>query len=125
MAASSVFVGVPKVWQQTLSVANTALDGTGTLADVLTAGASGSRIDRVRIKASATTTAGVIRLFIYDGTNTYFYKDVLVTAATPSTTVQSWEADITLSLDLPATWHLKASTHNAEAFKIFALGGDY
>jgi hypothetical protein len=125
MAASPVFAGTPKVWQQALSVANTALDGTGTLADVLTAGASGSRLDRVRVKASGTTTVGMIRLFIYDGTNTYFYKDIPVAAVTPSASVQSWEADVTMAMDFPATWHLKASTNNAETFKIFGLGGDY
>jgi hypothetical protein len=125
MAASSVFVGTPKVWQQALSAANTARDGTGTLADVLTAGASGSRLDRVRIAASGTTTAGVIRLFMYDGTNTYLFKEILVDAITPSATVKAWDADVTIGIDLPATWHLKASTHNAETFKIFGLGGDY
>lgn len=124
MAASPAFIGTPKVWQQALSVANTALDGTGTLADVLTAGTNGSLIERVRLKASGTTTAGMIRLFLYDGTNTYFFRDILVSAITPSATVQSWEGDITLNYPIPGTWHLKASTHNAEAFKIFVIGGD-
>jgi hypothetical protein len=125
MAAAPVFVGTPKIWQQALSVANTATDGSGTLADVVTAGSLGSRIDRVHVKASGVTTAGVIRLFLFDGTNTDFYKDILVDPITPSATVKSWEGDATLSLDLPVNWHLKASTNNAEAFKIFAHGGDY
>lgn len=125
MAASPVFVGVPKVWQQALATANTARDGSGTTADILTAGASGSRIDRVRVVASSTTTAGVIRIFIYDGTNTYLIKEILVSAITPSATVAVWEADCDLNINLPATWHLKAATHNAETFKIFALGGDF
>ncbi len=64
MAASPVFVGTPKVWQQAIATANTARDGTGTLADVVTAGASGSRIDKIRVVASGTTTAGVIRIFL-------------------------------------------------------------
>jgi hypothetical protein len=126
MGASPQFIVNPKTWMQTLSVGNTALDGTGTLADVMTAASSiGSRIDRVHIKASGTTSAGMIRLFKYDGTNTYFYRDILVAAITPSATVQAWEGDLTLSVDLPPNWHLKASTHNSEAFKIFAHGGDY
>lgn len=126
MSASPVFVGTPKVWQQALSAANTARDGTGTLADVLTSGTNGSRIDKVRVVASGTTSAGVIRLFLYDGTNTYLIKEMLVDAITPSTTVKVWEGEATFvdGLVLPTTWHLKASTHNAELFKIFAQGGD-
>lgn len=126
MAASPVFVGTPKVWHQALSAANTARDGSGTLADVLTAGTNGSRIDKIRVCASGTTTAGVIRIFLYDGTNTYLRNEILVDAITPSATIKVWEGEITFAdgLVLPTTWHLRASTHNAENFKIFAQGGD-
>jgi hypothetical protein len=126
MAASPVFIGTPKVWQQALSVANTARDGSGTLADVMTAGSNGSRIDKIRVVASGTTTAGVIRLFLYDGTNTYLFKEIIVAAITPSTSIAAWVGEMTFidGLVLPATWHLKAATNNAELFKIFAQGGD-
>lgn len=125
MAAASQFVGTPKTWQQAIATANTARDGTGTLADVVTAGASGSRLDRVKVTASGTTTAGVIRIFLYDGTNTYLYDEILVDAITPSVSVKVWKGEMSLGFDIPATWHVKASTHNAELFKMFVHGGDY
>lgn len=126
MSASPIYIGAPKTWQGALSAANTNRDGTGTLIDVVSAGSSGSRIDKVRVVASGTTTAGVVRLFLYDGTNTYLIKEILVAAITPGTGVEvwigEWDAD---GLVLPNnSWKLRASTHNAEGFKVFAKGGD-
>lgn len=124
MATAPVFVGTPKTWQAALSAANTNRDGTGTLVTVMSAGASGSRIDKLRAVASGTTTAGVIRYFINDGTNKYLYKERLVTAITPSATVAVFEDEITINENIPTGWSLMAGTHNAEAFKVFASGGD-
>jgi hypothetical protein len=127
MATAPVFVGVPKTWQAAISAANTNRDGTGTLVTLVSAGASGSRIDRLRIVASGTTTVGVVRFFLNDGTNKYLIKERLVTALTPSTSVAVFEDEVSFGdgLALPNGWSLMASTHNAEAFKVFAQGGDY
>jgi hypothetical protein len=69
----------------------------------------------------------VIRLYLYDGTNTYLIKEILVQAITPSTSIAVWEGEWDADgLVLPtSTWKLRASTHNAEAFKIFAKGGNF
>lgn len=127
MGTSPVFIATPKQWQAALSAANTNRDGTGTLVDVIpTPGSSGSRVDRVRVQSIVTTTAGVIRLYLYDGTNNYLLREILVTAVTPSTSLEAWSADVDLDgLILPSGWKLRASTHNAEAFRIFARGGDF
>lgn len=127
MASSSVFIGTPKTWQAPLSVANTNRDGTtGTYVDLVAAGsAPGSRVDRVRLQAAGSTTAGVIRLFVSDGTNVMLLREILVAAITPSATVEAWSQEITLNLVLANGWTLRASTHNAEAFKAFAYGGNF
>lgn len=127
MAVAPVYVGTPKTWQAALSAANTNLDGTGTLVDVVSAGSTGSRLDKVRVVANGTTTAGGVRLFLFDGTNNYFFKEILVSAITPSATTSPWEGEIDLDgLTLPTSaWKLRASTRNAEAFKIFVKGGDF
>ena len=50
--------------------ANTALDGTGTIQSLLTTGVSGALVFRMRVKATGTTTAGMLRLFhSTNGTN--------------------------------------------------------
>lgn len=126
MSSAPVFVGTPKTWQQIVSTANTGRDGTGTVATVVTAGSSGSRIGRVRAVGAGTVTAGVIRLFLNDGTNKRLIKEIMVTATTPSATVETWLGDVTFpdGLFLPNGWSLLASTHNAETFNVFAFGGD-
>lgn len=130
VTASPIFVQTPKAWIQTIATANTNRDGSGTIATVITAGANGSLVDHIDIVATGTTTAGVVRLYISDGTNIYLWKEVLVTAITPSTTVAVFSYSIDCSqpsnsLPLTAsTYLLRASTHNAETFRVLAFGGD-
>ena len=110
-----------------VTAANTNRDGTGTIATILTAGAEGTLIEMVRVQAVGTTTAGMIRLYIHDGSNARLWAEILVTAITPSGTVEAWEGEYvpTKPLVLPTGYSLRASTHNAETFNVFALGGNY
>lgn len=136
MAADSQFLTTPKVGQALISTANPNRDGTGTIGTVFTAGASGSELWWVKVKARATTTAGMIRIFLHDGT-TYrgLLAEIPVTANTPSATVPTWEAtipltvpvggDTVLPLSLPNLWSLRAATEKAESFDVLAAGGDF
>lgn len=119
MASNANYAATPKTAVAQLSAANTNRDGTGTIVTVLTAGTAGSRVDDIVITATGTTTAGMIRLFLHDGTNARLFREVPVTAITPSGTVQAFTASLTnLALVLASGWSLRASTHNAEAFNI-------
>jgi hypothetical protein len=110
-----------------VTTANTNRDGTGTIATVLTAGASGSRIDDIYMVATGTTTAGVIRLFVHDGTNARLLSETLVTAITPSTTVQVWSNTLlSQGIVLKTGYSLRASTQIAETFNIIVTrAGDF
>lgn len=127
MGASPVFIAAPKTWLGQVSAANTNRDGTGTLVTIATAGASGSRIDAIEARAAVTTTAGMLRLFVHDGTNARLWREVSVAAATPSGTVQAWNDELSVpeGLVLPPGWSLRAATHNAEAINVVARGGDF
>jgi hypothetical protein len=130
VAVSPNFAATPRHAVGQVSAANTARDGTGTIVTVLTAGASGSRVDQIRIQAAGTTTAGVVRLFIHDGSNARLFREVMVTAITPSASVEAWSAAIDLSsaglaLILPTGYSLRASTNNAETFNVFVIGADF
>lgn len=132
MATQAQYASIPKVGVGTLSTANTNRDGTGTIATVFTAGASGSRIDMIDLQATGTTTAGMIRLFVNDGTNSRLIFEVPVLANTPSGTNPAWSAQLNtntmtqiLPIVLPTGWSLRASTNNAEAFNVIAFGGDF
>lgn len=110
-----------------ISTANTNRDGTGTINTVITSGTDGTRVDGVRIQATGTTTAGVVRLFTYDGATWRLLAEILVTAITPSTTIQAWSYDWIppVPLVLPTGVNLGASTHNAESFAVHPIAGSY
>lgn len=119
MASNANYAATPKSALAQLSAANTLRDGTGTIATVLSAGTSGSRVDDIVITATGTTTAGMVRLFLHDGTNARLLREVPVTAITPSGTVQAFTASLpNLALVLAPGWSLRASTHNAESFNV-------
>jgi hypothetical protein len=125
MAASPQYVSVPKTYTANLSTANPTRDGTtGTYATIMTAGTNGSRVDKIIICATGTTTAGMIRFFLNDS----LIKETPVAAVTPSATTQAWSAEVTFDggLILGSGAVLKASTEKSEAFKVTVVnGGDF
>jgi len=127
MATTAQYASTVRTAQAQVSTANTNRNGTGTIVTVFTAGSSGSRIDDIYITATGTTTAGVVRLFLNDGTNTYLFEEILVTAITPSTTVAVFQSvQLNLGLILANGWSLRASTNNAETFNIqVTRAGDF
>ena len=132
MAINPSYAATPRCAIGQVSTANTARDGTGTIATIFTAGASGSRIDAINLKAIATTTAGMIRLFIHDGTNARLLTEVPVVAVTPSATAPAWEVQLNtnsmsqmLPIILPTGYSLRAATNNAETFNLLCVGGDF
>lgn len=118
MAVNPAFVGTIKNGAVKIQTANTNLDGTGALGILYTAGASGSRIDRVKCKAMVTTTAGMLRFFLYDGAAYHLYHEEPTAAFTISGTVAADEHDIIFNLVLQTGWTLQVSTHNAESWQI-------
>lgn len=132
MATQAQYAASARCGVAQIATANANRDGTGTIDTVFTAGASGSRIDAINLKATGTTTAGMIRLFVHDGTTARLLTEVPVVAVTPSSTTPSWEAQLNtnsmsqvLPLVIPTGYSLRASTNNAETFNVIAIGGDF
>jgi hypothetical protein len=129
MATAINFATTPRVGAATVSTANTNRDGSGTVVTVFTAGSNGTRIDRIRVQATVTTTAGMVRLFLHDGTNFWPLEEVPVAAVTVSASVAGASRDVFFGdarpLNLPTGWSIRASTHNAEAQVITVYGADY
>jgi hypothetical protein len=131
MATTLQFASVAKNSSVLVSAANTNRDGTGTLATVVTAGSAGTRIERIILAAIGTTTAGMLRLYIHNGTSAFLWKEIPVTALTPSGTVQAFQSELDCAttagqiMVLPSGWSIRCSTHNAESFHVTAIGGDF
>lgn len=127
MSINANYVATPRSAPVLVSVANTGRDGSGTIQPVFTAPASGSRIDDISICAIGTTTAGMIRLYIHNGTSAFLYMEIPVNAITPSGTLKAFSSYLTdLGLVLANGHSLRASTEKGESFHVSVTrGGDY
>lgn len=128
---------------QTVATANTAKDGTGTVVTVFTAGANGSRVEKIRFRALGTNVATVARIFINNGsTNATAGNNVLFAEMTLAATTLSEVAALALAeipnqltvpdgtgfpMVLPMGYKLNVTigTTVAAGYAITAVGGDY
>ena len=129
MATAPVFYTTQRAAMATISSANTNRDGSGTLGTVFTAGASGSKIERIIAQATGNTTAGMVRLYIHDGSSAKLVDEILVTAITVGAGTRAFREERDCSqpgslMILPTGYSLRASTHNAESFNVIAIGAD-
>lgn len=126
MADSPAFAVTPHLAAVNVATANTNRDGTGTVATLITGAATGTRIAEIVVQARVTTTAGMVRLFLYDGTTYRFFDEVAIAAATASGTVKATRVSTLYNnLILPsASWSIVVSTHIAESIDVIAFGAD-
>jgi hypothetical protein len=137
MAANNapIFPLTPKVGfgSAALQTANTAKDGTGTVTTIMTAGANGSRVDYVRVRATGSNTATAFRLFINNGSDTavaannILFTEATIAATTLSEVAALAETTIQLDLALPAGYRLTCTngTTIAATLVVSAVYGDY
>lgn len=129
MATAPTYAANPRsIDRAAVSAANTARDGSGTIVSLATGSTEGFKINEVKVQATGTTTAGMIRLFIStdSGTNWDLFDELPIGAVTPSGSVAAfWTSKNFNNLVLTGTSNrLGVSTHNAEAFEVYALGAD-
>lgn len=133
MATSAQYAAVPKIGSALLTTADTSLTAPTTVGTVVTAGASGTRIDYIDVQGVATTVSGLVNLFLFDGTNYSLWAQVPVIAVTSSTTVPAFQSTLSsnvnanlMPLILPTGWSLRATTSVAQTgIRVVAQGGDF
>ena len=127
MASSAQYAATPRTTITVLGATNANRDGTGVINTVITAGASGTRVDDMFITATGTTTAGQIRLYVSDGANINLWQEILVSAITPNATIAPWSTSlVNQSLVLANGYSLRASTNNANTFHVVVTrAGDF
>jgi hypothetical protein len=129
MAASPSFISTPRIGRLSLSTANTATDGTGTINDLIVGASAGTRVLSVNVQGTATTVAALVNLFLYDGTQWDLFDQVTITATTGSNTVKGYRL-VTAYTDLvlpSASYKLGATITVAPTtgtVRVSAWGGD-
>ena len=101
-----------------------------TTTTIITAGTSGAKIEEIAIQGLATLAAGIVNLWLHDG-STYFLFDqfALTTSPTASTTVAAFRVVRQYSnLILKSGWTLRASHtttgNDTSKIAVHAFGGD-
>jgi hypothetical protein len=116
-----------------LVAANTAKDGTGTVATVFTAGVEGNFLQRLVARSNGTNIATVLRVFINNGlTNATAANNVLIAEMTlPATTLSESNAqasyELALNFALPAGFKINCAIGTAVAagYQVCIIGGEY
>jgi hypothetical protein len=101
------------------------ITGTTGLTVLTPTTTNGVKIYELDIKAKETTVAGSVCVWIYNATTSFLYDEILVSAVTASTTVDSWRAKKTYdNLVLGPTDQLYVSVTVDQDFTVFAHGAD-
>jgi len=123
-----------------IKTANTAMDGTGTVSTIFTAGADGGRVERIRAKANGTNVATVLRVFINNGgdnevaANNILYAEKTTAATTVSAVAALLTNELPDTVDptafpivLPAGYKINVTigTTVASGIQITAVGSTY
>ena len=113
----------PRLENATITVANTNVNGTGTIVTVATGANAGSRIDLVMVQAIVPTTEGIVRFFTKEAAGVW--RLLLEIPVSPSSGIASnplWSTPVRLpAFYLGHNQEFGASTQNAESFTITAM----
>lgn len=128
-----IYVLTPIVGIGTITTANTAMDGTGTVVTLETGGTNGSYIENVSARGLGTNVATALRLFLNNGStnatasNNALIADVTLPATTASNNSALSPIDIPLNIRIPSGWNLNATigTTVAAGYALTSFGGDY
>ena len=129
MAANPAFVSTPRIGRVSLSTANTATDGTGTINDLITGVSAGTRVLSVNVQGTATTVAALVNIFLWDGTQWDLFDQITISATTGSNTAKAYRL-VTAYTDLvlPSASYKLGATITVQptsgTVRVTAFGGD-
>lgn len=90
------------------------------------------RVDSILVKSKGTSLAGLLFVWIYNGTTSFLYDEIDLAAVTPSTTLASMKVTRNYladqaqgSIQLGVNEQLYISTTVAQDLNVFATTGQY
>jgi hypothetical protein len=135
MTASTtpVFTKTPKIGIAVLGTFDASMTAPAgaQVSTVFTAGADGSKIEEIVVEANATLAAGLVNLWLHDGSTLRLFDQVqLATTPAMSTTARGFRLpNQYANLVLPAGWSLRASHtttgNDTSKLTVLAFGGDF
>jgi hypothetical protein len=127
MATAPQYASTPVAWTGLVpSTADTSNTAPTHVTSLGSAGSNGTKVTQVDIVPTATVVAGIVNVFLYDGTTYHLHEPVTIAAATVSTTAapvkQSYTYD---NLVIPNGWSLAVSntvSGNVSLVEVNAFG---
>lgn len=132
--SNPLFTAVPKAAWATLTAANTAADGTGTVGTIFTADAvNGGYLQKVIGRPLGTNVASVCRVFLNNGltnataANNTLIGEIGLQATTISQVAAQAGAELNLNIPIPPGYRIMIAIGTAQAagWAFTAIGGDY
>ena len=119
-------IGLGNLNAATALTARTPITGTTGLTKLTDTSTNGTKIDAITVKGQGTTVASIVDIWIYNGTTSFLFDEISVTAITASTTTASFVSTVSYAnLVLPATYQLYVSQTIAPNVTVEAFGGQY
>lgn len=130
MAADPAFAATPENASVIASATlDTSLTAPTNVATLFTAAASGSKIEELVFEGLGTTVAGLVNVFLHDGSTYHLFDQFVVTAVTSSTTAAAFRVAKTYSnLILENGWSIRFTVTVAglqSLIKGHAFGGSF
>lgn len=126
MAANPSFAASPRLESVSIGTADSSFTAPTNFGSLITGVAAGTKINEIVAKCAATSVAGLVRVFLFDGTNHRLFDEITIAAATGSNTVQQTRVSVQYTnLVLPsASWSIRVTTTISQAIHVTAMGAD-
>ena len=119
-------VGIASLVSNTAVTSRAVITGTANLTQLTATSTNGTRVDAITVKAQGNSTAGLLDIWIYNGTSSYLYDEIAYGTVTANTTTVSNVATNTYTtLTLPPTYQLYVSQQVSSNVSVCAFGGTY
>lgn len=131
VTATPIFAQTPAVEIATLTTptavtSRTNITGTTGLVLLAATSTNGKRVDAITVKSKGTSSAGILSVWLYDGTTSYLFDEIDLTAVTPSNTADSLSVSrYYTGINLKSTQALYVSTTVQQDLNVFANTGAY
>jgi len=130
MASGPAFAATPAVGSGLIpGTLDTSLTAPTNVTTILAGGTSATKVEEIVFQGVGTTVAGVVNVFLYDGSTYHLIDQVLVSAVTSSTTAVAFRTNrLYDNLLVKNNWSLRVSgtvSGNVSLIKVTAYGGDY
>lgn len=131
MTNTPVFAQTPKLFVATLTsptavTSRANITGTTGLTKLTDLQTNGLRVDSIQVVSKGTSSAGIVFVWLYDGTTSYLWDQIDISAVTGSTTLDSIAVSKTYtSKNLTPTQQLYVSISVTQDVNVFLDGGAY